>query len=45
MLKFTNVCWSLFCNCFLKSKSNPIYFKIKIKIQDVIFILTQKNQM
>jgi hypothetical protein len=45
MLKFTNVYWSLFWIDCLKSKSNPIYFKQKIKIQDVIFILTQKNQM
>ncbi len=29
----------------LKSKSNPIYFKQKIIIQDVIFIFTQKHQM
>jgi hypothetical protein len=28
-----------------KSKSNPIYFKQRKIIQDVMFILTQKNQM
>ncbi len=27
MLEFTNVCWNIFLNDYLKSKSNPIYFK------------------
>jgi len=44
MLKFTNFCWIFLIDCF-KSKSNPIYFKQTKLIQDVMCILTQKNQM
>jgi len=40
MLKFTNVCGSFFFNDFLKSKSNPIYFKQIQIIQNVMFIFT-----
>jgi hypothetical protein len=45
MLNFNNVCWSFLKFEYLKSKYNPIYFKQTKIIQDVIFILTQKNQM
>jgi hypothetical protein len=45
MLKFTNVCWSFLLIDYLKSKSNPIYFKQTKIIQDVLFIFTKKHQM
>ncbi len=34
-----------FLNDFLKSKSNPIYFKQTKIIQNVMYVLTLKNQM
>jgi hypothetical protein len=45
MLKFTNVGWKKNLNDFLKSKSNPIYFKKTKIIQNVMSILIYKNQM